>query len=181
MSLRGVINNHPQFVAVIVAIVMVFSVGSMVMRGRSPDVEQHRYAYYMMPQTGQVIVDSSLQLPPLASGAVRAVVFSCGDCSDKSTHFVGWIEKYTDEAKQVMERMRNEPPPPLGGPPEAGVQMDDMMAVEDGHLIAAKPDGLAEPQWVKMDSPTGSALKRATQQRCGGSALTCAPLPSERH
>jgi hypothetical protein len=181
MSIRSVINNHPQFSAVVVAVVMVFSVGSMVMRGRGRDEERHQYAYYMMPQTGQVLVDVSGQLPPLESGAVRAVVFSCGDCSDKSTHFVGWIEKYTDEAKAIMERLRAAPPMPAATPYGADQDMDDMMAVEEGHFIATAPDGLAEPQWVVMGTPPASALMRATQQRCGQSARMCSPLPSERY
>jgi hypothetical protein len=177
MGIRETMNRYPQATAVVAAVIAVLAIGMLTLRGRG-DTEQYQYSYYMMPQSGQVMVDVAGQIPPLANGAVRAVVFSCSDCSDKSTHQIGWLVTYTDKAKAAMGQMQNT----AGSedPAQAPMTRDAVMAVEQGRLIALPTDGTAAPRWYPAVSAEGMAVMRAARSKCGDSPQMCSPLPSER-
>jgi hypothetical protein len=178
MSLRELINRNPQVAAVVAAVIVVAAVGLVVTRGRGVDADQHKYDYYMMPDTGALIVDVSRQVAPLDNGAVRAVVFSCSDCSDKSTHVVAWVERYTDQAKEALATMQSVAA--STDPTKAPPMRNEAIAVERGRLIALPPSGAGGVQWVNANAPAGIEVMRAARRNCEDTMELCSPLPAER-
>ena len=73
---------------------------------------------------------------------VKAHVFACGQCADKSNRFVGFLEKPLPEADR-----------PGADDPRSEV------------FLMKRPD---DAKWVESDSPQASAIMREVRQRCAG-------------
>ena len=110
---------------------------------------------------------SHAKTPDGSPTGVRAWVFSCGDCSDKSKWFIGFLETYTKDAKEAMLEMTKTPPAATAaaGPPPMPTGAE-MMARENGHLISIP----GEDKWVPYSGPDGLGLIQRAQSRCGSEA-----------
>jgi hypothetical protein len=118
---------------------------------------------------------SKAKAPDGSPTGVRAWVFSCGDCSDKSKWFIGFLETYTKEAKDAMVEITK--PPAAGGAPAPPPMPTgaEMMAREQGHLISIP----GEDKWVPYSGPQGLELIQRAQGKCGAEpgtrAVPCYP------
>ena len=86
-------------------------------------------------------------------GGVRARVFACGDCSDPSNRFIGWLEKLTPEAKYSIQDGQS-------GRWE-GFTSTGMPYVEG--LLVRAVDG---EYWYGATSEEGRKLQEAPRKRC---------------
>jgi len=73
-----------------------------------------KLAYYYDLKTKKLFTAEAGQIPPMkapsgANNGVVAHVFSCSDCSDASSRFIGWLERYTDQAKKAFEKSNQFP------------------------------------------------------------------------
>ncbi len=104
-------------------------------------------AYFFDTLTGELFVAPIASVAPIdaPSGgqAVRAHVFSCGDCSDMSQLFVGYLSGYTAEVKAKIEQDNLDPRP-------------------EPHVAAPVFDG-AKPLWQNASSAAGRAIKNVTR------------------
>jgi len=145
---------------------------------RAPSVT---YAWFYDLETGQLFSHSDAELPPIKQGkAVKAAVFSCGKCGDRALEFIGWLEKYTDEAKQAQQTLslqgnetQQRPEPGAVGPSQLAAR------VQRGHLIAPSPKGnsAADIQWIAMDTPAAFDVMAVVSQQChdkDAPAVACA-------
>ena len=106
---------------------------------------------------------------------VRAWVFACGDCKDKSKYNIGFLEIYTQEARETIEKMSK--PVPDGQLSKS--YLDDPVKVEAGHLIRS----LDENQWVPFSSKAGNAIKESGPAKCSDPAqksVVCFPPDNEK-
>jgi hypothetical protein len=128
----------------------------------------------------RLFVGKSNELPPIEApskgkmpngqeAGVRAYVFSCSDCSDKSSRFIGYLEFFTPEAREAR---LNPPKPEEGAPPRP---MDPMM-MDQGHMIAS---GENLEQWVAQTSPQGAQIMTYIMQKCGGGQAPKSCMPKD--
>ncbi|HCD32286.1 MAG TPA: hypothetical protein DER01_07745 [Phycisphaerales bacterium] len=129
--------------------------------GQAKPKNNHRVVdvYFMDTADGSIYVDKSDQLPPVTAPSgkdgVRAFVFSCGDCGDESSRFVGWLETYTHEAKKAIMT-----------PVAADNGVDNYELIENGHMVADP----ASKKWVKVNSEAGFKIMDQIQNKCGNNA-----------
>lgn len=139
-----------------------------------PDAQQDNNAYkprivdvyYYDLGTGELFLAKSNEIPPIDAPSgpgpnntpqgVRAYVFSCGDCSDKSQQFVGWLEMFTPDAKRAL----SSPPKPDPNNPQ-GPEYYELWA--RGHLVSVPGSG----KWVQANSEEGFKVMESIQSKCG--------------
>lgn len=97
-------------------------------------------------------------------GAVRAHVLACGSCASEGERFVGHLEKYTPQAREVLLQVAQDQEVP---------QSQVLLAQQQGRLVA-------DPQasrWVPAQSPDGQAVISAGLRQCEGrgAVVTCIP------
>jgi len=62
--------------------------------------------YFLDLTSGELVTSDSMKSPIQTGGgheAVRAHVFSCSSCDDKSSQFVGYLRSFTPEANAAMD------------------------------------------------------------------------------
>jgi len=90
-------------------------------------------------------------MPPLRQGGpagVRARVFSCTDCSDRSSHFIGYLEMFPPQVKHRLE--------------EAGDQAGLMMEMEAMQVLIRREDG---DRWISSDRTEYGQIMREVYSR----------------
>ncbi len=107
MALRDWINSNPTAVAggaiviLVAAVVWIVTQGMGGPGGATAEVQQ---AWYLDLGTGELFKDSADKLAPIESPngnqAVRAILFSCGNCDNKNKRFVGYYEKVPPDIKK---------------------------------------------------------------------------------
>lgn len=157
MGLGETINSHPK---VVVAVMVVVLIGAavIVLRSGSGKPAGRSGSYYYDLSDGSLFTGAAGQKSvqtPTGGPAALAHVFSCGNCADSSTHFTGYLERYTDEALAAM----------------ASGSADAETAFRTGHLVAL-PD--KEPRWTRADSSDGAAVQNAALAKCA-EAHECLP------
>ena len=102
--------------------------------GNSRDINIERPAYYYDLTTEKIFTDSMDKIPPITSPdgneAVRVHLFSCGECTEEE-RFVGYYEKYTDEARKTLTQPMEASSGDSGDPEGARRR-----AMEQGHRIS---------------------------------------------
>jgi len=116
-------------------------------------------AYYDDLGAERLFTDSPDKKPPIDAPSghqgVGAAVFACGDCADSGSHFIAYLEKFTDEFKVALKK---------------GIPSPDLFVA--GHLVRA----VEGDEWIPRQSPRGEQLVQLALQRCGRHALqTCNP------
>lgn len=150
MGLREQMADKPA-VAVVIALAVIALAGWYIASqgGTQRAVEQ---TYYYDLDAGSLFVGDVGKVPPFQTDddhtAVNAAVFSCGDCADESTRFIGYLEQYSDAYRATM------------GDEEAFTPE----IAEGGHLIAS-PDAI---EWLSLATEQGRALQAEVMSRCGG-------------
>ena len=167
MSLGEMLNKNPM-IGVGVAVVILVVAGVIVMRstgiGDSPNILKQRYFYDMT--SGDVIVMDNVPAPVTAdsgSTAVWAAVYTCGSCDNESERFVGYLQKYTDQAKSEVAK-------PLS--------QQDYDTVNEGTVVAMVPEKAGdELAWFQVETREGMQITQASvQARCpGGMTMPCSP------
>lgn len=162
--------------AIILLVVALGAVASNIFGGRG--VPGPVDVYYYDLKTGELFTAKSSQFPPIhAPGSdgtghpmgVRAYVYSCTDCSDESTRFVGYLEMYTPEAKKILEN-----PPTMEDPDNLAAMDSFMMVEEEGHLVRAMDNEM----WVLQMSEEGFMIMEDVQTQCGDGAIPHPCMPN---
>ena len=120
------------------------------------------------PLIGLLLLASAVAAGPDAEGnpaGMRAYVFSCDDCSDTSTHFVAYVERYTPEAKVKLTQMRDNP--------ESLSEEDMYFDYEQGRLIMV-PD---KTSWLEANSEEAFVAQEGLMAHCppGSRIRSCYP------
>jgi len=106
LSIRDKINANQNIVVVVAVVVIAVALIWIFTRGGGGGAAGTGEAYYYDTVTEEVFTAKANQYPPIESPdgnpAVRVHFFSCGDCSE-AERFIGFYDKYTDEAKRKLE------------------------------------------------------------------------------
>lgn len=132
--------------------------------------------WYYDTATGATFRASGLQTPPIVGPSgkrdnegegtgVRAYLMTCGSCENEKERFVGYIERYTAEAKRVREAAEAKFHKPIDHlPPAARAELGIKPGAGSGRRIA-KPE--KHPEWLTAESEDGAALIDSFMNRCG--------------
>jgi hypothetical protein len=180
MRFRNIMNNNSALVTVLAVVILICSLGFIIFQSR-PYSYRPRIVdiYFFDLGTGTIFLGKSNQIAPIdaPSGAgpegvqlgVRAYVFSCGSCDNEADRFIGWLERYTPEAKQQLLN-----PPKIDEASPAGPEMIDTW--EKGHEIARYRKDLKTLKWVVNNSDAGYKIMQDVQNKCpNGQANPCFP------
>jgi len=175
MNIREFMNNNPAVVTVGAVFVLILCLFAIMCQLRGPGGGQGGPVdlYFLDEGTGVLFTAESDRQPPIAApsdtgggtSGVRAHVFGCGDCPGKLTGltreeveakgaFIGYLEKYTPEAKAAMEQaMSGEEP-----------DIEIMYEMDQGRLIRL-PDS---DQWIDANSEQGVDVYSTIREQCPG-------------
>jgi hypothetical protein len=171
------IKENATGIKVVIAVVLTTSliIAWQTLLTGTGEYEKFTYGYYYDLETHKIFVDDKYLVPPIRDGgAVKVVVFTCGSCEDKDKHTIGWLEKYDDQAKKMLEQasQQNSTSEPVSEQRRAAVTRE-MVA---GQLIAPDPKTTGnDVQWVLASSGDGAAIMRAVRKKCGKSIKFCSP------
>lgn len=157
MQIRDWINENQPIVAGVVIVVLILAFARITCElmggpGYSPITQEF---YYYDLNTGELFPVSYKEVPPIPApsdiendtgenNGVRAFVFSCTDCSDPSTFKIAYLQRLSDEAKEMHERMKSGEIPP-----------EEMMMVPEEEYYVARP---GDSRWVSGMSEQGMRL-----------------------
>lgn len=178
MSISRLINEHST-ISAFLSVMAIVGAFVWVVHGSSHIEPQYYYGYFYDLDRGELFVDvrtkaSPIEAPSGDESGVLAAVFSCGACEDKSTHFVGWIERYSPEARDILLAERT-------GTLDMA-DPDAALRIAKGHQIALPPKEGQEPVWLAANSPDAARILPKALQRCGESsnrAQACNPVAED--
>ncbi len=165
-KLRVTINRHAKGISiaasVLIFVLMIISFWSFFHQPVTP-VKSVSYAYFIDEETGKETYESITEIPPLKgysgkSTLVRIIYYSCDGCK---TRTAAYYEKYTPEAKSLLEQNQGKP-------------LDQMTfsQVQDGHMVRSPASG---SPWVKANSPEGMQARQIMPCSNGGGITYCTP------
>jgi hypothetical protein len=103
---------------------------------------------------------------------VRAYVFTCTDCGDAGSRFIGYLEMYTPAVRELLRERRahrDDAAPP-------STRLSDLDDPGHSARLIRTPD---DDRWVPADSDAGQAILAGLHKRCGGDQKLrpCQPEP----
>lgn len=171
----GWISKNP-LVAVIVAVIALGIAGFFIFRSIKPATASatnwSKVWCYDLAK-GAPFVGTEQKVPAFAidgstttdgtPAGVRAEVFSCGECSDDSSRFVGWVWKFTPEVAKSLQQVIDGMPNGYveDSPYDLGIARQDPNAV----LIASAE---SSANWFPEPSSEASDIKAKVATRCAG-------------
>ena len=159
MGLREWMNENSAIVTVGAVVLLVVALTIVIMQGTGGGVVTTDQAYYYDAEADNIFTAPIESIPPIESPAgnqaVRVHYYSCGGCGEEE-RFVGYYEKYTEEAKQAIQEARTAG---SEGGPQGPARMQAMMT---GQLYSA--DG---EEWYPAMSPRGTQVQAELANRCG--------------
>lgn len=171
----GWISKNP-LVAVIVAVIALGIAGYFIFRSIKPaeaSATNWSKVWCFDVAKGSPFVGTEQKVPPFAidgstttdgsPAGVRAEVFSCGECSDESARFVGWLWKFTPEVAKTVQEMVNARPNGFveDSPYDSAAARGDANAI----LIAASD---RPGEWYPEPTDEASSVKAKVATRCNG-------------
>ncbi|MEX2671637.1 MAG: hypothetical protein WD294_05950 [Phycisphaeraceae bacterium] len=183
MNVREWLNNNSAVVTIVAVLVLCFAL-AFIIWNNSPASYGPIDIYYVDLNTGELFTAKNTDYPPIAApsdnegeqNGVRIHMYACGDCPSGLTGrsldtlesdgvHVAYLERYTPEAQQALQRDMTESSP------------DDEMRyyemIETGQLVRG-PD---RSDWVSVNSEPGYRLMSRFGERCssGESPDICRP------
>ena len=145
-------------IAVIVLVVALFFILRQLGLGtRSDPAEAFWYDVdkgVLFPHVGAV---SPIEAPSGGEG-VRAFVFACNSCDDDNDRFIGYLERYSEEGKGIIED---------------GVANNDQLSSRMRAMEHHEVRRQADADWY-LSSEEIDAIKAEIKKRCGGKdAIAC--------
>jgi len=177
-KLRDLLNANPTIMTALAVLLTLAALAYVVSRRHTSSLRiVHAYFYdlnddkpFIGPSNALAPIrapsDERAEAPPDTLSGVRAHVFSCTGCDDDETHFIGWLEKYTPEARQLLLNPPDDSDDAISakGPAELAAEGRQVRAVEGG-------------PWVPAASAEGIEIQRQARARCpaGQRAKPCRP------
>ncbi|MCC7191866.1 MAG: hypothetical protein IT444_03695 [Phycisphaeraceae bacterium] len=175
MKLRDWVNKNSAVVTILAVLILILSLAAIVWNSTPTSYKPVDMWYYDMGSEApdhldRLFAGKGNELPPIASPSgklnengepmgARAWVYSCGDCADKKSRFIAYIEVYSKEAKELFTNpakvSTSAMPPPL--------RPEDMLKQEEGHYIK-EPDS---DKWYQFQSPEGNNIRMKVLEKCG--------------
>lgn len=197
MSLRNLLNQRQAFLLPVLLTILFACVGVTVYPylRREPRYKGPATAFYYDLGNGQLFDGPIDQPPPIkppsgatqsdgSPGGVRAYVFSCGECKDPLSRFVGYLltQMSAETSESTDSAIARLPRPYLPAPAFSPQRSLGLPLESDGsgRILVADPQGAVA--WLDADSPEAEALMRKVVARCGEGKvpMECFPVASSQ-
>lgn len=151
MGIREGLNSRPSITAAAAAVILLGAVAAIVwqfigrVEGGSAGLVDR--AWFTTDDGKSYFAEDAKKMPPFeheGKTAYRCYVYTC---DGGKTKFVPYIERYTAEAKKILEDRLNKRDAAPGPPPR------ELMAG-----IEVKLPGAPESAWVRMNDPRAAAI-----------------------
>ncbi len=140
MSLRTKLNDNPMLTGGIIVAIIVILVGYWVIRGMGGSGPvRPTHAYYTVDDGTSWFSGSADEIAPFqhdGKPAVRAHLYKCADGKE----FVGYLERYTDQAKAVLDQFKADR--------AAGKQITNSQAVAAAEMGGKQVKRPGDKDWV---------------------------------
>lgn len=154
MSLRETINKNPKVGFGVVGGVMMLSaiIAATFVLGGDNDTASLVYDDWYYDLESKKLFKAELGLtPPIEAPSgpnkgVKAYVYSCKDCSDASSRFIGYLEMLTPESKEA----------------ESDREKEEIYRA--GHMVRLEKDS----DWVNLYTPAGEKVVDWAIEHCKG-------------
>jgi hypothetical protein len=150
VGLRETLNENPGLTTAGTVLIVVAAIVFIVVSWARGPVEGEgvggNQAYYTIDDGQNYFAAEFTKIPPFeheGKQAVRAHVFTC---DGGKTRFVGYLERFSPEAKKMVEEFAR----------QTG---SSTMAMEDQSGIQVKRPGTGERGWVSMTHPTAQEIR----------------------
>ncbi len=172
MDIRQQVSKYSGTVTVVAIAGLVLAIGVIVRGfGAKPDAGAPDKTHYFFfdPESAELTQLPSPVSPATQNGRelFRAHVYSCSNCSDVASRFVGFIEKLSPERQASETRMRSGLLPGEELRPAARAELQQL-----GGQFISLPTPI---QWVTPNSPDAATIQTALQAKCPGKPLACTP------
>ena len=153
LSIRDSINANQNIVVVAAVVVIVTALLFIMMQGGGRTSSRPGDVYFFDTVTKEIFKDDIEKLPPIQSPdgnpAVRVHLFSFGDCDNEDERFIGYYEKYTDEAKAKLEELTKS-----GNGPESDAEQEMILIeyAEFGLLYSVDGEEWFSPHEIGLDN-----------------------------
>lgn len=141
-------------IAVIILLVAVFFIFKQMGLGGG-GYGSAKDAYWYDVDTGELFGHAAV-LPPIEAPSggegVRAYLFACNDCDDKSDRFIGYLERYSEEGRRILKEEQDK-----GNPMARALAMEGAEIRRD-----------TDEEWLPAMGDDGKALRQEPQTKCGG-------------
>lgn len=159
MGIRQKINENPGATTAVTAAIVVVAIGIIIWQGcgaggGSDVIAVATKSFYTIDDGKTLFVDDVNKIPPFTKDgkmAVRANVFSC---DDGKTRFVGYLEMYSPQEKQMLEKAAQQQG--QGGAGAAYIPYT-------GQPMVKKPGDKA---WVPLNPQTTQQYAQVVQVKC---------------
>ncbi len=148
MGIREKLNDNPAITTGATATIVVVAIAFIVWQLMPNNPKISTEDYYTVDDGTSWFKDDIKKIPPYShdgKDAVRARVFKC----PSGSAFVGYLEKYSPEAKKQLEATQA-PPPTTGGPPMGPAFNPAMEAMLINGRLVKKPGDKA---WISERDP----------------------------
>lgn len=163
MGLRDTMNDKPVVVTIVVLAVLVVAVVVLVNRGGDVTPGREGKTYFYDAKTRKVYLTDENTVSPAKGGqAFKAHMYACGKCTPKA-QFVGYVSKYSDEARQIIDEKLGGiigPHMPLREMIRVGLDRETMM------LVAEVNEDGSDLEWVYADSLDADEIRRNVRNIC---------------
>ena len=183
MGLREFLNRNSVLATVLAALVLALSLGFLFYHQRgsktAPLADVYFYdlastsanradGLFTAKEDSPLPLDLPLGAPDAQPTGVRAWVFSCGDCADRSSLFIGYLETWTKEYRearlQIPELLKKRQPIPVA------------VRTHQGRLVSSAD----EIKWYGFNTGEGQRIMGEVIKHCGETPPTpCDPPPSK--
>jgi hypothetical protein len=165
VGIRETLNRNPSIATGVTLAVVVIAVAFIVYSqvGLSTPKPPSK-AYFTIDDGATTFVDDIRKLPPFdynGKQAVRVRMFKCG-----GEPFVGYLERYTADAKKQLERIRNDPP--AAGGASGGRPASEMADLAKTARMGMEVKKRGDAQWILMGDIQNSA--KIMQVKCPDNA-----------
>lgn len=183
--------NHNQSGAIVITVLAVAVAVVVVWQTLRTDQVQVMDAYHYDVDAGVVFVGPADSLPPIETPAggdkgVRAAIFACNNCPQDLTDrtieeieqtgaFIGYFERYSDEAKEILERDRASETADIDDP-------EFIQRLQDAEVTGRLVRRPQEDGWTVAETEHGMSITdEYPAERCGEAVpRTCMPQMSPR-
>jgi hypothetical protein len=169
MNAREALSRHPRLSMTAAIVCVLIAIASLLLqtRGGSAPSAGNAKAFFTVDDGQTWFTDDLTNLPPFdkdGKQAVRAFVFRCSDGKE----FVGYLQRFTPDAKRAIEKI-NTPDPNRTGPPDtSGVRM----AYTSGREVKRPGD----TKWTSgADGPKSAQIISIKCPNGGGDAVAVEP------
>ena len=167
---RGAIDKSAVVTIVIVAIATTAFVVWMPICNHGPG-KPPEWAWYAVEGTQEFVVDKADLIPPIERDGkrlVKAHFYGCDDC-EEANRFLGYFEKYSDEAKAELERLIR------AGP--AGGAIDENTEIHIYDLgMKGRFYSIDGKTWLLAESEEAQMILEKLRDNCGDRRLAyCYP------